>query len=563
MDGCDGMSESKEEQNRSNEALASNTKNGSPSQENLSSLNEQYSHILQWPYTTQQAAEQCSLNPRPCAPGQSTLPVLVSPWQQVAPMQPNSPNHPVQQGQPKVHLAQSATPFWLPQQPSYHFPGVSVPAAFQPFTSIATRGSSWQPSAVIGGSTPRSQQQVPNLCYHFGPYPGFLGPWDPFSWRAHGQQSQPSFKYTFPGAYGYFYSAPPPIPNCSATSGESLQRGIIRPMEKLSQKHLQLWEAQSIENVQLWNKIGQFQSEIADYKSRLTKIEAEVSSLKLPVEDPSAQVLQTDLSGAASKKGRPKRSVASVDVSASPDESHPRARVRKLAESKVQPEAGVLVFEKVALNKSEKTAQSTSSIQKDNGEKIPFVITNSSVNLEVNRSNLSMPAFYNQVHQEGHSIQICGIDENSSLEVKSNDDKVNDCIAALTILSQQLEENNKDVLVAHIGGTNDETLTCPGNVHPEEPLRNIHSALSQSFYDIGCVTRQAGKLIPGWSFVNEEDDASYEFDGAAIASAKNENEEEMRDDVGSGADEIAQTKDENVYKMGTAVGTNTDDLPQI
>ena len=166
--------QSKEEQNQSDEALAGkNTKTGSPLQENLSSLDEQYSHILQWPYSTQQAAEQSSLNPRPCAPSQSNLPIPQ--WQQEAPLQPNSPNHPVQQGQPTVHLAQSTTPFWLPQQPSYHFPGVSVPATFQPFTSIATVNASWKPSSIVGRTTPRSQDQVPNLCYHFGPYPGFPG----------------------------------------------------------------------------------------------------------------------------------------------------------------------------------------------------------------------------------------------------------------------------------------------------------------------------------------------------------------------------------------------------
>lgn len=90
-------------------------------------------------------------------------------------MQPNSPNHPVQQGQTTVHLTQSTTPFWLSQRPSYHCPGVSVPATFQPFTSVATVDASWQPSAIIGRTTPRNQDQVPNLCYHFGPYPGFPG----------------------------------------------------------------------------------------------------------------------------------------------------------------------------------------------------------------------------------------------------------------------------------------------------------------------------------------------------------------------------------------------------
>ena len=73
-----------------------------------------------------------------------------------------------------------------------------------------------------------------------------IGPWDPSSWWAHCQQSQPPFNYTFPEAYGYTSSAPPPMPNCSVTFEESSQRGIIRPTVKLSHKHQQLWEAQVI-----------------------------------------------------------------------------------------------------------------------------------------------------------------------------------------------------------------------------------------------------------------------------------------------------------------------------
>ena len=65
-------------------------------------------------------------------------------------------------------------------------------------------------------------------------------------------------------------------------------------------------------------------------------------------------------------------------------------------------------------------------------------------------------------------------------------------------------------------------------------------------------------------FVNEEDGASDELDDAWVASAKDENEEEMGDDISSasGAEEIAQTKNMSTYKMVTAVGTYTKDLPQ-
>ncbi|KAK8498947.1 hypothetical protein V6N13_028969 [Hibiscus sabdariffa] len=521
---------SKEEQNGSDETLAAKvTKNGNSSQD-PSSLNDRYWHILQGPYTTQQAAEQSSFNIT------SQIPPVASRSQQAAPLQPNSPYHPVQQGQPAVHLAPSTSPFWLPQRPSYQFPTVTLPATFQPFASMAAVGTNWQPSPTNGGASQGSQHQVPNICYHFSPYPGFPGPWEPSSWWTLGQQTQPSFNYTFPASYACFSSEPPPMTNCSATFGESSQRGIIRPIAKLSQKHQQLWDAQSMENVQLWRIMGQLQSDIDDCKSRLIKLEAEVSSLKPSADEPSAQVIQTGLSGVASKKGRPKRSVALANASASPDGSHPQARGRNHATDKVQPEPRTLVYEKVVLNKVGKVAQSTSSTRKDNGEKIPFDTTYNSVDLEVNGSNLPMTAFHNQAQKESPGIQLCGMTTNLSLELKAAADKVDDSKDA------QQAKQNTGVSAMHMGGTNGETLTLPASFGTEEPRRNIYN---QSLCENGYVMRQEGKLIPGWSFVNEED-VSDELDDAVMLSAKNEKEEEMGDDVSSGSEEIAQTIEDSV-----------------
>ncbi|KAL4333250.1 hypothetical protein GQ457_07G005340 [Hibiscus cannabinus] len=478
------------------------------------------------------AAEQSSFN-------------ITSRSQKAAPLQPNSPHHPVQQGQPAVHLAPSTSPFWLPQRPSCQFPAVTLPATFQPFTSMAAVGTNWQTSPTNGGTSQGSQHQVPNIYYHFSPYPGFpAGPWDPSSWWTHGQQTQPSFNYTFPGSYACFSSEPPPMTNCSATFGESSQRGIIRPMAKLSQKHQQLWQAQSMENVQLWRIMGQLQSEIDDCKNRLIKLEAEVLSLKPSAVEPSAQVIRTGLSGVASKKGRPKRSVPLANVSASPDESHPQARGRKPAANKVQPEPRTLVYEKVVLNKVGKIAQSTLSTRKDNGEKITFDTTYNSVDLEVNGSNLPMTAFHNQAQQESPGIQICGMTTNSSLELKAAADKVDDSKDA------RQAKQNTGVSAKHMEGTNGETLTLPTSFGTEEPRRNIYN---QSLYENGYVMRQGGKLIPGWSFVNEED-VSDELDDAVMLSAKNEKEEEMGDAVSSGSEEIAQTIEDSVAVVkGTVV----------
>ncbi|XP_039032031.1 uncharacterized protein LOC120166949 [Hibiscus syriacus] len=252
-----------------------------------------------------------------------------------------------------------------------------------------------------------------------------------------------------------------------------LSKGDYRPTENVSQKHQQLWEAQLMENVQLWRIIGQLQSEIADYEGRLIKLEAEVSSLKPSVDEPSVQVVRTGLSGAESKRGRPKRSVAFASASASPDESHPQARGQKPAANKVRSEPRVLVYEKVVLNKVEKIAQSTSSTGKDNSEKIPFVTTNNSIDLECNASNLPILASHIQAHQASPGIQIFGM-TNSSLEMKEHGDKVDNSIS---IASQQAKQNN-GVSARHMGGINgDQTLTVPASFRTEEPRRNIYNQI--------------------------------------------------------------------------------------
>lgn len=68
--------------------------------------------------------------------------------------------------------------------------------------------------------------------------------WDSSSWCVQGQQPQLPCTYTSPGGYGYVSPMSPPMPSCLPSAGQSFQRGIIRPMAKLSQKHQQLWEAQ-------------------------------------------------------------------------------------------------------------------------------------------------------------------------------------------------------------------------------------------------------------------------------------------------------------------------------
>lgn len=72
----------------------------------------------------------------------------------------------------------------------------------------------------------------------------FTGPCDPLSWWGQSLQSQPISAYAFPGPCNYFPTPSTVLPSCSTPLGQSFQRGIIRPVAKLSQKHQQLWDAQ-------------------------------------------------------------------------------------------------------------------------------------------------------------------------------------------------------------------------------------------------------------------------------------------------------------------------------
>lgn len=296
--------------------------------------------------------------------------------------------------------------------------------------------------------------------------------------------------------------------------------------------------------------INHLQSELADYKNRLSKLEAEVSSYKPKVDEPSAQVAVTALASQPTKRGRPKRSVAAVDAVGSPDESHPRARGRKPATSKAQSEAKPHVFEKVVLNKvvdKEKTRHSAATTEQGNGENTSSDAAHASGNVDMNGSNLIMPVFHNPAH-----LQMCGIGFAPSLEMKSDDDKATKSKTTRSILSQQATEmNTKSSSAFYIGGTGS-----------EESGKNMLSIGSQSFYRNGSVIREGGKLIPGWSFVNEED-ASEELEVAVLGSAKNE-DDAMGGDASSGEEDIARAKhDDGAYNIDSTVGTSPKGLSPL
>ncbi|KAF4351827.1 hypothetical protein F8388_005105 [Cannabis sativa] len=553
------------------QTVGNNIKTLCPSNDNATSENNHHTPVLQWPYTPQNnaAVDQSPLASKPHIHTQSPSPVIISQWHFPHQHQQNLTNLQVPQGQLPLNYTQPTPPFWLPQRTAHTYPGMNVPSpAFSPYEIT------WQAPAAGLGSASTAQNQVPSVCYPFGySYQGLPGPCDPLSLWGQGQgqgqaqQSQPLCTYAFPGTYNYFPSPPSVMLNSSTSTGQVIQRGVIKTTAKLSQKHQQLWDAQSAENVQLWNVINQLQSEIGDYKNQLTRLEAEVSSFKPKVEEPPARTSGTAVAGQPSKRGRPKRSVASVDAGASPDESHRRARARKSATSKVQSETKEHIYEKVVLNKIEdvdKSRQSLATIatieQRYSENMLNNNAANSSGNVETNGRNLMMPAFSNQAPP-----QICGMVLTPSSEMKCSSDKSTEPKTAYSILSQQataMSTNSNRSSSGYLSATVNGNLGwSAANVTSEEAERKMLSIGCQGFYNSNVI-RQEGKLVPGWSFVNGEDASEELEDAAVLGSAKDENEE-MEEDGSSETEDIVETKDDGANNEDVAVGTSPKGLSPL
>ncbi|XP_062005385.1 uncharacterized protein LOC133722515 [Rosa rugosa] len=502
------------------EPLTKSTNTDSPSNGNVPSLCHQYPVTFPWPYTPQHGGEQCPLVSRPFVATQSPLPGIISQWPQFP--------HQVQHGQPPQNYSQSAAPFWLPQQPGYPFSASNAPPTCQPFVAVGA-------TDISGGTSTTNQTQVPNFYYHVGyPYPGFPGSCDSLSWWNQAQAPQPLCTYAFPG--GCISSPPASLPSCSATLGQTFEKGIIRPPAKLSKKHQQLWDVQSAENVQLWSAINHLQSEATDYKNCLTRLEAELSSLKAGAEETTAQVSGAVLSAKPSKRGRPKRSVASADAVHSPDKSHRRARGRKSVVCNAQQfDSKSHLFEKVILNKvedKEKACHLTAAVEQ--GNNASHVVTHSGGNMEINGTSSTMPAFHYQFQHELPAVQTRGNGSSASLEMKGTDVKANNCRTTYPIYPQN--------------------IPWPYN-NTSEMERNELNIGPNGLYNSGIVITQGGQIIPGWSFGNEED-ASEKQEDAMLGSGKNDNEETMGDESSSGAEKVARTNNEGGFKMDDREGTS-------
>ncbi|XP_065875559.1 uncharacterized protein [Euphorbia lathyris] len=493
----------KEEKDQPNAAIAAKSVGAITPSNHAPALNQQY------PSAPQNNAEQPAPIPNPWASSQSPPPLSANQLHQLPHFALN------QHGYPPPNQPQS---FWLPHQ----HPGVNAPPFFHPFSPLGTVNANWQPSALLGsGTSLNDHTQVPNPHNQVGyTYPACPGPWDPSSWWGQVQQSRPPFPYTFPGSYGQFSLHHPMMPPCSTPAEQLSERGNIKPSAKLSQKHQKLWEAQSAENGKLWTIIDQLQSEIANFKSRVEKLEEDVSSLKQATAEPITHVTSTAVSGQPSKRGRPRKSAASADALPSLDESQPCTQGRKLKTP---------IFEKVILHKAENNVKPVhlTALAQQGKEKVTR--EGKGLNCSVtNGSNATMPAFHNQ----NAIMQMGGVDSNS-LEMKNNKDKVADTNDAFAILAKGMD--HRTALASCHAARDNRSLGWPYAILPQGNGNIMANMNPQRFYNNSSLIKHGEKVISGWGLANEGD-ACDELDDA---KAKDDNDEEMEDDESSSGEEIA------------------------
>lgn len=316
---------------------------------------------------------------------------------------------------------------------------------------------------------------------------------------------------------------------------------------------------QSAENVHLRTALSRMEAEIAAHRSRLMWLEAEVSSLKAHRDSvmEGSVGAATVLSVQTSKRGRPKRAIASSSTTVLPfsDDLQPKARRRKTTSScKVEPETKGLNSNKESLKQEEDGMKPTNqmlgigtiSIQAKDDVKISTYIDGSVS--ETNGSKLKLSTdipspstLQNQAHLSP-VIQISGSRRNCSLESKASGKEENRKTAFSIPPQSAKETNSKGASALQTQMWNSKTLSndCRRNM--------LDIRRSHPFYDDTNTVRHGAKVFSGWSFVNE--DASEEHDDL-MGSGKDEGE--MEEDTSSAADEMSQAKAED--NLGTEPST--------
>ncbi|ESW28672.1 hypothetical protein PHAVU_002G008000 [Phaseolus vulgaris] len=450
----------------------------------LKSNQQQQPSIVQWPYTPQNARGQ-SLAMH--FPTQASPPGALNQWQQYP------------------HLfAQAASSFWQSHPPSAvagPLLGANVSTIYQPFTGTGFSGA---PSSA-------THTLPPNMCYHY-PFPGFPCPWDPSSYMAQLYQMQYPYIHSFPGALN-FSSATPRVPNCLTSGEHSSQIGNITPPSKLSQKHQQLWEAQTEENIQLWSVINKLQAEVSDYKDQLKKLEEEVSSFKQKAEVATKQVIGT--TQPLKKRGRTRQSMASEDalnesrllaVGKKPAVCNSFSQNKSHFEKVTSP---IKVILKKVGNK-EITTSTTAMVQQENNVNILNAVKDVNCKTQINQIYPIKSACQSHVHQEYQGVQTCGIGVNANFG-KDKDLK-------LVYFDQSVPHkvSNNDMGVSsnkHIGITGNGNIGLKSGRHSPDTAKDVSGVARQSIFHNGIFFQQRRNINPGWSLSSEEEDASEDMAG--------------------------------------------------
>ncbi|CAK9184102.1 unnamed protein product [Ilex paraguariensis] len=330
--------------------------------------------------------------------------------------------------------------------------GANAPTLYQPFTPIETTDVTSQGPGIINrGVSATNQPKTPGFCCHVGnPCPGFLGP------------------YTHWNKCGHI-SSPPQMLSCSEASAPSFQRGVIRPPNGLSQQLYQLWEAQFAENVALWVATGRLQAELADYRSRFTKLEADVLSLKPTVDEPVAQSIGDSLVGAQiSKRKRTKSPISTENALPLLDKSPTRGHGPKLPPFDAQCKTKELNNQKV----SPKKVEGKATIQQTNDGKRYDTLPSytGSADFTGDSPSFHTPVFPIPPHH-----------------VKGNDTKS----AASTSMGTRM--------------TSDGNLVWPSKIPTEDAGRDLTDVSVQCLYSDTNVVGQGSKIVFGRRFSNKAD----------------------------------------------------------
>ncbi|GLJ30539.1 hypothetical protein SUGI_0604570 [Cryptomeria japonica] len=566
----------------------------SPMQENATGVHHQSPQILQWPYTPQVQSEQ-SLQ----------FPAHSSQAQQPHPLARHQPQHQHQQQQQVLHghqgalpqgqpqLQQQAQPQPQPQQqsvpywPLTEYPAIAPPPGpFYPFPP-GSNESNWQTTGFTGAH-PANDHAAPYGYQGGYAYPvGYPGPWDPAAWWAHSHHQAP-YPYPYPPfSGGYGYMAPPVPPAAGIAPSGTYQRGIIRPPTGLSQKHQRLWEAQSMENVQLWSALARAESEIAAYRGRLMKLESDLFAVKAhhdaAVE--GSPVVNTVPQNA--RKGRNKRAtVVTTSALPSSDNVQPRSRGRKVAAYKMVieekekndgDEKESKLEEKEKINAPVTVAPQSIPAPEEEREKVaPVLINANDFELEKNKSRLSsdFPTAvicpnhvfssdtdnlqYNTINQMstfGTSLPLTGRKENGNEHPTERKSPLVGSTQNLNFMESKASESGEDGSASY-RSVNNRVNGWPAPPPAGDSVRNMMlEGRMHTFYDHGTTMRsdqvRSGKLLSPWGYVCE--DASEEQDDV-VPSGKEEDDEEMDEDADSALDEVRRQKGENILRLDSTSG---------